>query len=305
MPDLPQPWSGRDAAAGTPHWMRPAGTGCVHDSGLRYRIADSAGEVIIWLAGELDIITLPDLCLALELARSGQAPVIVDCSALTFLDVAALRFLLRARGRARASGSDLTLANPQGLVRRLLETTDSLSLASPHPACSQRAAVPVIPARNAICQAAVAAAAQITGTCRGNIQLIDPVAQHLRIAAQQGFERPFLRFFAIVDDTSSACGTALQSGSLVWVPDVTRSPIFAGTTAQEVMLDAGSHAVASMPIRAPDGHLIAMISAHYDAPVTWQHLHMLHLQRLAQVTGNLIWQHTPPAAVPPDPATDE
>ena len=86
------------------------------------------------------------------------------------------------------------------------------------------------------------------GAEMGNIQVLKDGA--LRIAAQQGFDRPFLDFFAAVKDDESACGRALQTGQRVIVEDVRTSPVFAGKPAHAVMLKAGLRLVCSTPIRA-------------------------------------------------------
>ena len=255
---------------------------------IRFGIAEDPDGVTVSLEGELDVITLPDVGLALELARTRGAPVSLDCTLLNFVDVAALRFLRRARDRARSTGSDLTLANPHDSVLRLLELTDSLPLVAER--TPPAASVPLNPDRAAVLRAAVAVAGQLTGTAKANVQLADPAARQLRIVAQLGFSQQFLEFFGVVADTSSACGTALRTGAPVWVPDVARSPIFSRAAAQ-VMLDAGSAAVASVPIRTPGGELIAMLSAHHEAPLTWQNVTKYQLERLAGVTGRLIWCH--------------
>lgn len=260
---------------------------------IRFSLAEGPDGVTVSLEGELDILTLPDAGLALELAKARGAAVTVDCTSLRFTDVAAVRFLRRAAHRARSEGSDLMLTNMQEPLWRLLELTDSLFLAGGR--MPQGLLVPVIPDQAALLRAAMAAAGQLADTPRANAQLADPAAGQLRIVAQHGFSQPFLEFFDVVDDTSSACGTALHTGGSVWVPDVARSPIFSGT-AVHVMLDAGAAAVATVPVRAPGGEPIAMISTHHETPRTWQAITRRQLERLAEVTGELIWQHDAPAA---------
>ena len=95
------------------------------------------------------------------------------------------------------------------------------------------------------------AAIAITGAQMGNIQLLE--GDHLRIAAQRGFDRPFLEFFAWVPGEQAACGTALQRGERVIVDDVLNSPIFVGTSALDVMVAAGAHAVQSTPLVSRSG----------------------------------------------------
>lgn len=255
------------------------------DDTLVFSIAEDRDGVTVSLAGELDLLSLPDVGMALELAGARGTPVALDCGRLRFADAAALHFLRRARDRARSAGGDLTLTNTQGIVLRLLELTGSLSLAAGSRLPTEP--VRVTPSRTAVLQAAVATAVQLAGTPRANLQLADPAVRRLRIAAQQGFRPPFLKFFDVVDDSSSACGAALHTGASVWVTDVARSPIYTRAAAQ-VMLDAGAAAVASVPVRAPDGELIAIISAHDETPRAWEDVTRLQLERLATVTGRLL-----------------
>ncbi|HZY52107.1 MAG TPA: GAF domain-containing protein [Reyranella sp.] len=103
------------------------------------------------------------------------------------------------------------------------------------------------------------------GAEMGNIQVLEDGV--LRIAAQQGFERRFLDFFAAVKGDDSACGRALQTGGRVIVEDVRTSPVFADKPAHAVMLEAGLRSVCSTPIRV-NQKLSGMLSVH--RPVTWQ-----------------------------------
>ena len=104
-------------------------------------------------------------------------------------------------------------------------------------------------------------AIEITGAQMGNIQLLD--GDVLRIAAQRGFDRPFLEFFASVHGAQAACGAALQRGERVIVDDVVNSPIFMGTPALDVMVAAGARAVQSTPLLSRSGRVLGMFSTHY------------------------------------------
>lgn len=112
-------------------------------------------------------------------------------------------------------------------------------------------------------QSALQTALAATGAERGNIQIVAP--QGLRIAAQIGFEQPFLDFFACVGDARSACGAAMSSGARVIVPNVAGDALFAGAP-RAVMLEAGARAVQSTPILARSGALLGMLSTHYERP---------------------------------------
>lgn len=103
------------------------------------------------------------------------------------------------------------------------------------------------------------------GAEMGNIQVLEDSV--LRIATQQGFERPFLDFFAAVKEDGSACGRALQTGARVIVEHVSASPVFAGKPAQAILLEAGVQSVCSTPIRV-NGTLYGMVSVH--RPMPWR-----------------------------------
>jgi PAS domain S-box-containing protein len=112
----------------------------------------------------------------------------------------------------------------------------------------------------------VAAAIDLTEADKGNLQLLDPELGILRIRAQRGFDEPFLKFFAAVRDDSSACGTAMGSGTRVDVEDVTESNIFKGHPSLDIMLQAGARAVQSTPLVSSTGNILGMISTHFSRP---------------------------------------
>jgi RNA polymerase sigma-B factor len=149
-----------------------------------------------------------------------------------------------------------------------------------------------------VLNAAIHRAALIDGASMANAQLLDPKGAGLRIVAHTGFATSFLDYFDVVNDTESACGSALAAGTPVWVSDTARSPIFAGTPALEVMLDAGSRAVASIPLISPHGRLIGMISTHHRRPATWTDHRIDGLQSLATSTGKLLDNLMPRANYP-------
>src|ERR1041385_2132894 len=112
----------------------------------------------------------------------------------------------------------------------------------------------------------VETAITITGADKGNVQLLDSASGVLTIAAQRGFDEPFLKFFADVRNDASACGAAMQSRDRVIVEDVTQSQIFAGQASLNVLLDAGVRAVQSTPLLSSAGNLLGMISTHFRIP---------------------------------------
>jgi PAS domain S-box-containing protein len=111
------------------------------------------------------------------------------------------------------------------------------------------------------------AAITVMGADKANIQLVDPPTGELVIAAQRGFEAPFLRFFERVGaDDRSACGAALAAAQPVIVEDVEDSEVFRGQASLAVLREAGVRAVLSIPLVCSTGGVLGMISAHFAAP---------------------------------------
>lgn len=109
----------------------------------------------------------------------------------------------------------------------------------------------------------VARAIEIVGADMGSVQVLDPYANNLRIAAQVGFSRRFLDFFDTVEHHQCACGMALSLGQRVIVDDLANDPIFRGTAAREIILDEGVRAVQSIPLRTLSGQLVGVLSTHF------------------------------------------
>ena len=80
-------------------------------------------HVLVALCGELDVTDAEgaESAIAALLARGRY--LVIDMSALDFIDCASLRALLRVQGLARRYGGDVVLAAPRPLVRRLLVLT--------------------------------------------------------------------------------------------------------------------------------------------------------------------------------------
>ena len=107
----------------------------------------------------------------------------------------------------------------------------------------------------------------LTGADKGNIQLFDPKSESLTIAAQRGFEKPFLDFFAEVRvGEAAACGAAMATASRILVEDVRESAIFAGQDSLDVLLRSGVRAIQSTPLTSSSGSVLGMISTHFSLP---------------------------------------
>lgn len=107
---------------------------------------------------------------------------------------------------------------------------------------------------------------RITDAAKANLQIFDSTHNCLQIVAQLGFSQPFLDFFNSVHAGEAVCGHAFATRNRVIVEDVTESPIFRGTPALEVLLDAGVRAVQSTPLVSSSGTVLGILSTHWPSP---------------------------------------
>lgn len=92
------------------------------------RVETRPDRVVVTLAGELDVTTVPALRDLLAEAVLVNPVVDVDVARLTFLDSTILSVLVAAHQVAVNAGGTLTLLNPTGHVRRILTITGILPL---------------------------------------------------------------------------------------------------------------------------------------------------------------------------------
>ncbi len=147
--------------------------------------------------------------------------------------------------------------------------------------------------RNAVLESTLDAALLVGCAPMGNIQLFNPRQRGLEIQAQRGFKDPFLNYFEFVGDTSTPCGIALRESQLVMVPDVTESPIFFGSEALEVLLDAGVRAVHSTPLVGASGRVLGVLSIHYRRPRSCLNGDLDRMSTLARTTARLLEDRSP------------
>jgi len=80
-------------------------------------------HVLITVAGEIDIATVPQLRGQLTLLAAGGRPVIADLTGVTFIDAAGLGVLAGAAAKAAASGGSLHVVSGRHQVRRIFALT--------------------------------------------------------------------------------------------------------------------------------------------------------------------------------------
>jgi anti-sigma B factor antagonist len=77
----------------------------------------------VWVPDELDLVTAPTLGRILGDALDDGYHVLVDMSAVTFIDGFTVRVLAGAVRHAQAVGSEMSLRSPSRVVRRILGLT--------------------------------------------------------------------------------------------------------------------------------------------------------------------------------------
>jgi anti-sigma B factor antagonist len=96
---------------------------------LGINIDRDGAKAVVRIEGEIEFATAPRLRTALlDLARSEAAPVVLDLSAVSFLDSAGLSLLIQAKKRLASNDSDLVLRAPRPNVRRVLEISGVIEL---------------------------------------------------------------------------------------------------------------------------------------------------------------------------------
>jgi anti-anti-sigma factor len=84
---------------------------------------------LLAVEGEIDIATSPRLIAALNEAVTDSAgAVVVDLSAVAFMDSTGLALLIRAQRRMSRRGRGFAVVCPDGPVRRIFELTDMVGM---------------------------------------------------------------------------------------------------------------------------------------------------------------------------------
>ena len=134
----------------------------------------------------------------------------------------------------------------------------------------------------------------LTGADRGNVQILDPTAGSLRIAAQCGFGAEFLEYFAVVDDGASACGRAARERTQTVIVDVDLDARFAPH--RDIAAASAFRAVCSTPLVEQTGRLLGVVSTHYSRPHAPPERDLEIMKRYAELAGRIMVDHlkTPP-----------
>ena len=91
--------------------------------GLAIGVRRGAGHVLVTVAGEVDIATVPRLREQLFALAAGGRPLIADLDRVSFIDAAGLGVLAGAAGRAAAHGGSLHVVCARDRTRQLFRLT--------------------------------------------------------------------------------------------------------------------------------------------------------------------------------------
>lgn len=89
-----------------------------------FRVDAMQGCAVVTAGGEIDVHTSPGLGDALRAGDASSQWLVLDLTAVTFLDSTGLSAMVTALNRARARGGSMSLVGPAGLVRRVLAITE-------------------------------------------------------------------------------------------------------------------------------------------------------------------------------------
>jgi len=92
------------------------------DPGLRISVQSGDEQLVVCVAGEIDVYTAPRLREQL-MPLAGAGTLIVDLSEVSFLDSTALGVLVGAMKRQRERGGTMRIVTAGTRVRRLFEIT--------------------------------------------------------------------------------------------------------------------------------------------------------------------------------------
>jgi len=234
---------------------------------LRSALTARENVPVLHLAGELDYNAIPAFDGVIERMRGrGANRLILDLSRLTFCDVPGARAIYRQYVRLGRFGLRLDVTDPHSAVRRVMQAT---GLPYPWDFSLAVAAEDAARAHLETLGEALTHAMRATGARMGSAQYFHQASGTLRLVAHPGFDRPFGSFFETVRGYDTSCGAAAADQRAVYVRDVSRSPIFAGSPELEVLIRSGVGSCVSIPVVTADG-LLGVVSTHQPWSGEWR-----------------------------------
>ena len=115
---VPQTTAAAEPGAGQGRLMSDS-----HRTEFDVSVQRAGTTAIVRVAGELDLATAPELSDALLALDGGCERVILDVTALEFIDSTGLRLAVTEHGRAGAEGFEFVIAGAAGAVLKVLRLT--------------------------------------------------------------------------------------------------------------------------------------------------------------------------------------
>jgi GAF domain-containing protein len=126
---------------------------------------------------------------------------------------------------------------------------------------------------------------ELSGTCFGNVQLMDWRSGYLEIKAQRGFQSEFLNFFDRVKvEDWSACARALRNCETVVIDDIMADKQF--SPYREIACHAGVRAVQSVPLVSSSGAALGVLSVHFPMVHRPTDIQVLGMTEAAKLAAN-------------------
>ncbi|HET9846579.1 MAG TPA: PAS domain S-box protein, partial [Nitrospira sp.] len=127
----------------------------------------------------------------------------------------------------------------------------------------------------------LAASADLTGTDKGSIQVIDPDGAKLRLVAHQGLGKPLLDHFA---EPGSVAVSDVWGPQRVVVEDVSLAP----SIESEILVQDGIRAMQCTPIISRNGRFMGMLNSYFRLAHRPSEADLRSLDLLARMAADLI-----------------
>jgi signal transduction histidine kinase/ActR/RegA family two-component response regulator len=133
----------------------------------------------------------------------------------------------------------------------------------------------------------LAAAIELSGTTKGNIQIYDAESDSLKLFVHQGFGDEFVDAFR-ERGAPHGCELAAETRQRVVVSDLDADAIWRGTPELQVLLADGIRAFQSTPLVSRDGRLLGILNTHYNRPHRPSDRELRNLDLLARMAADFI-----------------
>ncbi len=109
-----------------------AHTGSGPNGSFSVKTLEDGDGVRLYIEGELDLATVPQLSAALvSVERNGHRSIVLDLESLSFMDASGLNAILSSRHRIVSAGKEFTVVSCRGNVARVFTLTGQEAVLSP------------------------------------------------------------------------------------------------------------------------------------------------------------------------------